>query len=173
MTEIWKDILGYEGLYQISNLGDIKSLSKRKRTNQIVKSSIATKYCRLGLFKDFKQKHFFIHILVWTNFNGQIPKGMQVDHINNNKLDNRLSNLQLLSPKENSRKSIAIYKKSKLPIHIYQNKKGSKYKPYISMFVLDNKLKSLGTYATIEEALNAQIINNQSREVIQFDTILR
>ena len=52
-----------------------------------------------------RQKTYQIHWFVWECFNGVIPEGKVIDHINNNKEDNRLSNLQLMTPKENCKKS--------------------------------------------------------------------
>ena len=51
------------------------------------------------------QKIYRAHRFIWENFNGVIPDGMVVDHINENKGDNRLCNLQLLTPQQNSKKS--------------------------------------------------------------------
>lgn len=69
--EIWKDIKGYEGLYQVSNIGRVKSLSKLKKTpsgtyytkEMIKKPYICKGYLRLGLCKDSKTKMFFY--IVW------------------------------------------------------------------------------------------------------------
>lgn len=46
------------------------------------------------------RRKIFLHCLLWEIFNGPIPEGMTVDHINGNRLDNRLNNLRLLTPKE-------------------------------------------------------------------------
>ena len=59
--------------------------------------------CRVSAFGQKRQIR--MHRLVWMMGNGMIPEGMVVDHINNDKKDNRLENLQLLTPKENSRKA--------------------------------------------------------------------
>ena len=100
MTELWKDIEGYENLYQISTLGRVKSIYRYKK---ILKPNITYNgYERVNLANKKQYKKHFVHILVWTTFVGPIPEGMQVNHINENKKDNRLENLNLMTPKENT-----------------------------------------------------------------------
>lgn len=105
--EIWKDIKGFEGLYQASNLGRIKSLERidalgRRVKERILKPSISHRgYFIVVLCKNSKLKAYRVHRLVWSAFNGQIPENMQVNHINEVKADNRLSNLNLMTAKEN------------------------------------------------------------------------
>lgn len=108
-NEIWKDIKGFEG-YQASNLGQVKSLERfRKGKNgslavvkeKILKPWITRGYYQVELCKQSIKKAYFVHRLVWEAFNGQIPENMQVNHINEIKTDNRLSNLNLMTCKEN------------------------------------------------------------------------
>ena len=107
-NEEWKDILGYEGFYQASNMGRIKSLERidalgHRLKEKILKPSInRTGYYQVCLCKQSIQKYYYVHRLVWEAFNGQIPENMQVNHINEVKTDNRLSNLNLMTCKENS-----------------------------------------------------------------------
>lgn len=112
--EIWKDIPNYEGLYQASNYGRIRSLDrvrKYKSSNQygdyvmiqnikgrILKPiDIGKGYYRVTLSK----KPFFIHRIVWVTFNGRIPEGYEINHIDENPSNNRLDNLELVTHKEN------------------------------------------------------------------------
>ena len=98
--EIWKDIPNYEGLYQASNMGRIKSFYVLKE--KILKPRLNNKgYYEVILCKQSIKKKYLVHRLVWSAFNGQIPKNMQVNHINEIKTDNRLSNLNLMTAKEN------------------------------------------------------------------------
>lgn len=102
-NEIWKDIKGFEGLYQASNLGQVKSLERPyRRKENILKPSISHRgYYIVALSKNSIVKTYRVHILVYEAFNGPIPENMQVNHINEIKTDNRLSNLNLMTAKEN------------------------------------------------------------------------
>lgn len=101
--EIWKDIPNYEG-YQISNLGRVKSLKRFYRVKEKILKPLITcnGYYQVALWKNSIAKFYKVHRLVWEVFNGQIPENMQVNHINEIKIDNRLENLNLMTPKENS-----------------------------------------------------------------------
>ena len=100
-TEIWKDVKGYEGIYQVSNLGRIKSLYFEKE--RILAHANSKGYFSVVLCKasEFKRKH--VHQLVAIAFLGHIPCGhnLVVDHINTIKTDNRLDNLQVITQREN------------------------------------------------------------------------
>ena len=100
IIEIWKDIPNYEGIYQASNLGRVKSFYGLKE--KILKPGILNNgYYRVILCKQSIKKTYLVHRLVWETFNGTIPEGLQVNHINEVKIDNRLSNLNLMTQKEN------------------------------------------------------------------------
>ena len=103
MFEIWKSIIGYEGLYEASNFGRIRSLNyKHTGETRILKLGKSTGgYLQVNLCKNGKVKMCLIHRLVFEAFNGKIPEGYDVNHINENKTDNRLENLNLMTRKEN------------------------------------------------------------------------
>ena len=107
MNEIWKDIQGFEGLYQISNLGRIKSFRQWKRASCpaefILKNSVASNgYFMVTLYKDTKRKKFLVHRLVADAF---IPNPQNLPHINHkdeNPLNNSADNLEWCTPQYNN-----------------------------------------------------------------------
>lgn len=99
-NEIWKPVLDYISLYEVSNFGRVRSLKYGKV--RILKPGKQTNgYLYVNLWKDGKRKHFRVHRLVWEAFNGIIPDGHQINHISENKTDCSLCNLNLMTPKEN------------------------------------------------------------------------
>lgn len=104
--EVWKDIKDYQGVYQVSNLGRVKSLNYNRTNKEKILIGDKSKrgYKRFCLSKNGKNIRFLIHRLVYETFSGVIPQGYQIDHINNDPTDNRLQNLQLLTASENTKK---------------------------------------------------------------------
>ncbi len=102
--EIWKPVLGYEGLYEISNFGRVKSLNYNHTGREQILKQKLNRYNRYNvtLSKDKKPKMFQVHRLVWEAFNGKIPSNLQVNHIDENPKNNNLSNLNLMTARENS-----------------------------------------------------------------------
>ena len=110
--EIWKDIKGYEGYYQVSNLGRVRSLERLNSRGHKIKDRILKNcpnshgYLSIILYKNGKRKGIAVHRLVAMSFLNHEPNGHEivVDHIDNNKLNNDLNNLQLITNRENSSK---------------------------------------------------------------------
>ena len=109
MIEQWKDIKGYEGLYKASSEGLIYSIPRaNSKGGLIAYSKNHQGYYTVTLAKNGINTTYRVNRLIWKTFNSEIPEGLQVDHINSVRTDNRLENLQLLTPKENLRKARAI-----------------------------------------------------------------
>lgn len=115
MNEIWKDIKGYEGLYQISNLGNVKSLNYRNTDEEKILKQIkhSKGYLQVGLCKNGKTKKYTTHRLVAEHFIPNPNNLPQIDHINTNKTDNRVENLRWCTIKENNNNPLTIDKISK------------------------------------------------------------
>ncbi len=102
MEEHWKPVLGYEGLYEESDLGRVKSLNfHRGKREKILKAKTNNKYHQVHLSKNGKTKYLSLSRCVWEAFNGPIPEGMEINHIDENTANNRLDNLNLLSHSQN------------------------------------------------------------------------
>lgn len=144
MEEIWKDVIGYEGSYQISNLGNVKSLLTNKNLKPCINGS---GYYIVSLCKKGKKKSTHIHSLLAEHFLIKKSNDLVVDHINNIKTDNSLENLQYTTYRVNNTKD-KINKKSKY-IGLTFDKKCNKWRARIRI----NKINiSLGYYETEYEA---------------------
>lgn len=110
MKEIWKPILGYEGQYEVSNLGNVKSLKRRakghsgyqKKKDRLLKPRINKQgYATVSLCKDSKVKVMLVHRLVAIAFVPNPENKGIVDHIDVDKLNNNANNLRWCTQKEN------------------------------------------------------------------------
>lgn len=158
MKEIYKDIPNYEGFYQVSNLGNVKSLERTvkywrgKRTikEKALKSAReGNGYLFVSLSKNNKSRSIKIHKLVASAFLGHTSKGYNgliVDHIDNNKLNNKLENLQLITARENCSKD---KKGSSKYTGVSWNKHRNKW---IAHITINNKQKHLGYFTDELEA---------------------
>lgn len=99
--EIWKDIKGYEGLYKISNKGNVMSTKFKK--HRLLSFGTTKGYSRVNLYKDMKRQNVQVHVLVAVAFLGHEECGHKivVDHINEKREDNRVDNLRLVTNRFN------------------------------------------------------------------------
>jgi hypothetical protein len=112
MKEVWKDVPGYEGMYQASNTGKIKSLTRIVNSSYGSKMRITGKikklcqkpngYVYVGLSKNGETRSYRVHRLIAMAFIENKSNLSDVNHKNGKKNDNRLSNLEWCSPSQNS-----------------------------------------------------------------------
>lgn len=101
--EIWKDIEGYEGLYQVSNMGRVKSLNYHRTGKERILKLRKNRggYLRVVLHKDGKGKDYYVHRLAANAFLENSKNLPQVNHIDQNKENNCINNLEFCSSKYN------------------------------------------------------------------------
>lgn len=118
MQEIWKDIEGYEGLYQVSNLGNVKSLDRyiphkklgKKFCAGVMMATHINKpgYVTVNLCKANRYKSHDVHRLVAKAFVEGFADGLEVNHIDENKQNNRMCNLEWVTKSQNNRHGTKI-----------------------------------------------------------------
>lgn len=160
--EIWKDIQGYEGVYAASNLGRIKSYAKkwvggnnglRTKPDTIRKQIISQSgYYMVILRSNNKIKNLLVHRIIYETFKGKIPKKNHIHHINNNKLDNMVENLDCLSVRDHVNITYSNKKKSSKYFGVSWKKISNKWQSHIR---INGVLKNLGTFACEMEAAKA------------------
>jgi len=153
--ETWKDIPGYEGYYQASNLGRIRSVDRyiktQWKTDRFCKARIMSQnndgygYKQVRISKNHNPKTMTVHVLTAMAFLNHKPKkGLVVDHIDKNPANNRLENLQVITHRENLTKD-----------------KGDNFGAYPvrgkwhSTITINKVRYNLGLFATKAEARNA------------------
>jgi hypothetical protein len=105
MEEVWKEIDGYEGLYQVSSLGKVFSLRNTKN----IKLNLSEKgYFRVDLWKENKRNSLRVHRLVAKSFIDNPDNKPQVNHIDGIKTNNNINNLEWSTPSENVRHAISL-----------------------------------------------------------------
>lgn len=151
MIEEWKDILGYEGLYKVSNLGNIKSLKFQKE--KVLKLQTNTKgYFIVNLYKNKKMKSHQIHQLVAIAFLNHVPCKMElvINHINFDKKDNKVSNLEIVTNRENSNRK-HLKSTSKYTGVSFEKDRNK----YVAQIKINGKRVLLGRFSNEIDASNA------------------
>lgn len=110
-VEIWKPVSGYEGMYEVSDEGRVRSLDRvvkgRVGNNRLFPGKILSPettyqgYKRVRLSREGKTRRFTVHSLVAQAFIGDYPDGLVINHIDENKANNRPDNLEYITQKEN------------------------------------------------------------------------
>ena len=114
--EKWVDLFGMEDLYEVSNLGRIRSKSisidydrggvkfSVVRKPKMLKQHVKSGYMFISLGRNKERVHLPVHKIVYESFNGKLEDGLEIDHINSDSKDNRLCNLQAITHDENLNK---------------------------------------------------------------------
>jgi len=151
--EIWRDIPEWESYYQASNCGRVRSLERYIRharggerliKGRILKfgyDMIGLHY--VGLHRYGINKVFRVHVLVAMTFLGHVPNGTQdivVDHIDNNPFNNHLSNLQLITQRENSSKDKFRHNYTSKYVGVHWHKGSKKWRAVIRLNGIQNDL---------------------------------
>ena len=109
MEEVWKPVVGYEGLYEVSNMGRVKSLGNGKSNNSSYSKERILKgrkthrgYLRVNLYKNNKAKDYYIHRLVAEAFIPNIDNLPCINHKDENPKNNHVTNLEWVTYKENN-----------------------------------------------------------------------
>ncbi len=168
-TEIWKSIPGYEGMYEVSDKGNVRSIERLVTTREGIKQKYsgfllkpeltANGYHRVTLSKNNKTNRMSVHRIVLAAFVGQ--DDCCVDHINEDKVDNRLSNLRYCSMRQN-----AVWGK-------YKTKKNSslygvtrtRYNTYRARIIVNRRRLHLGQFSDELEAAIAYKIADTEIEL--------
>ncbi len=154
MTEVWKDVVGYEGLYQVSNMGRVRSLTRKVNVckgnkSRVFKGSIKmgryelkNGYHVVSLYKDGKSKRFFTHRLVAMMFIENPQTLPQVNHKDEDKTNNRVENLEWCDSKYNTNYGNCIEKRiAPQRVKVSQFSMNGKYiKTYESMAYIEKRL---------------------------------
>lgn len=176
MEEIFKDLLGYEGIYQVSNFGNVRKNNFKRSGNPALLSKDVNRYGyeMVDLYLGKIKKKISVHQLVAIVFLNHIPDKHKivVDHINAIKSDNRLENLQLISPRLNLSKD-----KKGVSKYTGVSRKSNKWYSQIN---IEGKVISLGYHSTELEAskayqdklkeINPELISIRKSEVTQYFT---
>lgn len=170
--ENWRDVLGYEGLYQVSDEGRVRSLTRvnnygRKVRGQIIKQQKSKHggYLTVGLCKNGKRTLFFVHRLVAMAFIEPTDTTETVNHINEIKTDNRVENLEWMTLHDNTlygthMQRMAESRKGKAagPAHPNYGRRGSQALsnkgPVVGVSMKDSSEVCFDTAATAARALH-------------------
>lgn len=147
-TETWKPVPNYEGLYEVSDSGNVRSFQRKKGLLKLMRDSYG--YRQVHLSKSGKVTRFKIHRLVASVFLGLTPK-MHVDHRDSDRANNHFSNLRVCTLEENLRFPNVRKKKTSQYVGVSWDKAG-KWRAQIQV---GKKKKMIGRFATEEAAHQA------------------
>lgn len=136
--------------YKAGNLYWKISPSNNTKAGSLVGSLTLKGYRRF----EFRNKNYSVHRIIWEMFNGPIPEGLEIDHINGIRDDNQIENLRLANRNQNCCNALRI--KRDLPKGIQR-----KYGKYHSSIWFKRKYYWLGSYETLEDAIAARELKSK------------
>jgi len=151
MIEEFKELKGYEGMYEVSNLGNVKSLKCGRE--KFLKAGVASHgYYTVALCKDGNKKTKNVHVLVAESFLNHNPNGhkLVINHIDLDKLNNNVSNLEIVTTRKNTNQK--HIKSTSKYVGVCWFKRDKKWRAAI---VINGKSKYLGLFTDEKEASNA------------------
>lgn len=162
--EIYKDVIGYETLYKISNLGNVKSLDRLIKCplngNRLIKGRLLKSgdngngYLKVHLSKKGKVSKKYVHHLVAESFLGYKKKErtIVIDHIDNDRANNNVVNLQIITQRQNTIKDTINKTSDYRGVHF-----NSKLGQYEAKIYYNNKSHYLGVFNNNKDAHNAYV----------------
>jgi hypothetical protein len=165
--EIWKDISGYKGKYQVSNHGNVRSLDREvnsgglgsknrlsvKKGKQLKNSLTPRGYVRVNLSEESNVKSKLVHSLVAQEFLEKDSERPFVNHIDGNKLNNHISNLEYCNQRENFLHAKIFNKQKEFPYVSYV----SKFNRFETSIQVNGKIIKLGRHKTQKDAFNSYL----------------
>jgi hypothetical protein len=121
MPELWKPVLGLAKLYVVSNAGTVKCIGTHGRyakpLGRIMKPHRKPNgYMAIDLYESGDRLRMYVHRVVWAAFNGEIPSGVEINHKNGVRDDNRLENLELVTRSENMLHGVRVLGRNSNPV---------------------------------------------------------
>jgi hypothetical protein len=171
IIEIWKSVVGYEGLYEVSSFDRVRSYQARWKRLRILKPYVS-RYVSYMLTKNGKHDNLLLHRIKMMAFNPiEDYNSMQVNHIDGNKLNNHLSNLEWCTPKENSQHSIRIgLKKGKRGSDLWFSKLSEYDIPFIRSLVKGGVKQPVVSkmYGVCRSTISGITTNRRWKHVLMF-----
>jgi hypothetical protein len=168
-NEIWLPVRGYKGFYEVSSFGLVRSVTRKVKRSRgglqllkgrVLKSCLVKGYKTVVLSKLGKTKRFYVHDLVAQSYIPK-PKGLVIDHINRNCIDNRISNLRYCTYRENANNTSRDNVTGFVGVSLNDDRYSKRYRSRIRV---NGKMVELGSYKTPEEASRAYLTKKKELE---------
>ena len=143
MQEIWKDVPNFEGLYQVSNFGSVKSCNfNNSNKEKEIRPFDNGGYLRVVLYKSKKRYKILVHRIVASAFIENPENKPCVNHIDGNKANNSVSSLECVTHKENTNHAIeSVLRKRECPVNTRRRGNNPISKPVLQFDLLGNRIK--------------------------------